>query len=179
MRAVRFALTVALALAALPAAAGDWTLPFPSTVPPPEAKLENLYIQFEGDAAPTRIIDVTRQPPHIGYTASPKLQLPMQINTSRLSGNVNTRQFKWFDLNNDGVLNRSEITQALLSWSVTSFKGQPFARAQFFYGFAPNALSPLSFFVLNHDDASYLRRIIVMHGRTGSLEMLETIARAG
>lgn len=179
MRAVRFALSFVLAVAALPAAAGDWTLPFPSTVPPPEAPLENLYVQFEGDEAPVRVIDITKQPPHIGYNASPKLQLPQQINTTRLASNVNTRQLKWFDLNNDGVLNRSEQTQALLSWAITSLKGQPFAKARFFYGTASNALAPLNFFVLNHDDSSYLRRIIVMHGRTGSLEMLEKVARAG
>ncbi len=179
MRAVRYALSIALAIAAMPAAAGDWTLPFPSTVPPPEAPLANLYVQFEGDEAPTRIVDITKQPPHIGHNASPKLQLPQQINTTRLSGNVNTRHLKWFDLNKDGVLNRSEQTQAMLSWAITSLKGQPFAKARFFYGTADNALAPLNFFVLNHDDSAYLRRLIVLHGRIGSLEMLEQVARAG
>lgn len=180
MRAVRFALLAALAFAAAPAHASNWyDLPFPSTIPPAEAPLENLYVQFEGDAAPTRVIDVILQPPHTGHNASPKLQLPQQINTTRLAANVNTRQLKWFDLNNDGLLNRSELTQALLSWAVTSVQDKPFAKAQFFYGTAANALAPLSFFVLNHDDSSYLRRVIVQHGRIGSLEMLETVARAG
>lgn len=180
MRAVKYALLMALAFVAAPASADDWiTLPFPSTIPPAEAALEKLYVQFEGDAAPVRIVDIIKQPPHTGHMASPKLQLPQQINLTRLAANVNTRQLRWFDLNRDGILNRSEQTQAMLSWAVTSVLNRPFAKAQFFYGPAANALAPVSFFVLNHDDSSYLRRVIVQHGRVGSLEMLETVARAG
>lgn len=180
MRSVRFALLAALAFAAAPAHASNWyDLPFPSTIPPAEAPLENLYIQFDGDAAPTRVADIILQPPHTGHYAGPKLQLPQQINTTRLSGNVNTRELKMFDLNRDGVLNRSELTQAMISWAVTSIQNKPFAKARFFYGYAANALAPLDFFVLNLDDSSYVRRVIVLHGHTGSLEMLETVARAG
>ena len=178
MRVVGLALSLVLAVVALPAAAGDWTLPFPSTVPPPEAPLEQLYVQF-GDEAPVSVVSIMKQPPHIGHNASPKLQLPVQINTTRLAANVNTRQLKLFDLNNDGILNRSETTQAMLSWALTSLKGQPFAKARFFYGPSATMSAPISFFVLNHDDSSYLRRVIVQHGRIGSLEMLETVARAG
>lgn len=178
MRAVRFALSIALALTAVPALAGDWTLPFPSTVPPAEAPLENLYVQFEGDVAPVSVVSIIKQPVHVGSNAGAKLQLPQQVSTTSLRANVNTRQFKLFDLNNDGTLNRSELTQALLAWAVTSELEKPFAKASFFYGTQANALAPLNFFVLNHDDAAYLRRTIVMHGRVGSVEMLEAISRA-
>lgn len=179
MRALRFVLAAALAVVAVPAMA-DWiTLPFPSTVPPPEAKLENLYVMLDGAESPVRVVDVILQPPHIGHTGSPKLQLPQQVNSARLSGNVNTRNFKWFDVNHDGILNRSELTQAMITWAVTSVKGVPFSKAHFFYGSDAKALAPLDFFVLNLDDSAYVRRVIVMHGRTGSLEMLEAVARAG
>lgn len=179
MRAVRYALAFALAVMAAPASA-DWvTLPFPSTVPPPEAPLEKLYVQFEGDTAPVRVVDIIKQPPHAGHRAGPSLHLPQQISTHRLRGNPHTRGFKLFDLDSSGTLSRSETTQAMLSWAITSVQGRPFAKAQFFYGPAANALAPLGFFVLNHDDASYLRRVIVQHGRLGSLEMLDVVARAG
>lgn len=180
MRAVRYVLLAVLAFAAAPASAENWyDLPFPSTIPPAEAPLANLYVQFTGDEAPVRVIDVILQPPHVGHIASPKLQMPQMASLTRLGGNVNTREFKLFDLNRDGVLNRSEMTQALLAWAVTSVQGRPFAAATFYYGTAANALAPLSFFVLNHDDSSYLRRVITQHGRLGSLEMLEVVARAG
>lgn len=141
--------------------------------PPPELPLASLYIQMEGDAAPVRVTDVILQPPHVGATMGPKLQLPPQLEVTKLVRSA--RPLALFDLNGDDWLGRSELTQALLAWAVTSEADKPFGKARYFYTTKAGALAPIDYFVLNYDDSAYVRRSIVQHGRVGSADMLNII----
>lgn len=140
--------------------------------PPPEVPLASLYIQYEGATAPVRVIDVILQPPHVGATMGPKLQLPPQISVSHLVRGA--KALRVFDLNGDDALERSELTQALLTWAVTSEADKPFGKASFFYN-TDAGMTPISYFVLNYDDSAYVRRCIVQHGRVGSADLLNII----
>ncbi len=146
----------------------NYHVPFP----PPVLPLTSLYVQFEGAAAPVRVIDIILQPPHVGADRGPQLQLPQQIEVTKLVRTA--RAFSIYDLNGDDWLDRSELTQGLLAWALTAEAGKPFGKASYFYA-SESGMLPMNRFLLNYDDSSYVRRSIVMRGHGGSADLLNII----
>lgn len=170
---MRTVLALALtALIATPAAAEWWKPNFDKDTVHnnPVVALTDLYIQNTEGNGFIKVTDILKQPPHVGFDKGPALQLPQQVKVNSLPARL--RSFAVYDLNNDTVFDRSELTEGLLAWIITSEQGKPFGKVNFFVG-----SQPIDRFVMNYDDTAYLRRSVVQHGRTGSLELLDVIAK--
>jgi len=171
----RLAVLLSLTILASPAQA-NWGEQFlddaAALAAAPTVSLSHLFVETDKGLVP--VSKIILAPVHTGQTMGPGLQLPDSITPNKLVRGA--KPLAKYELNGDGVLDKAELTRGLLAFAVASKTGGEFGVAKFYQGADVTSAVSVDRFLLNYDDASYLRRVLTQHGRVGALDMLEVLA---
>jgi len=138
----------------------------------PTVSLSNLMVETPEGIVP--VSSIIKLPVHIDQVEGPGLQLPDSIEPRKFVRGA--APLKKYDLNTDGVLDKAELTRGLLAFAIVSKTGGEFGVPKFYQGTDVASAMSVERFLLNYDDASYVRRVLTQHGRTGALDMLEILS---